>query len=140
MKTLFFALIICLFLSILSGLIIIPYLKKLKAGQPILHYVKTHENKNGTPTMGGLFFILPSVIVFAILGGLKSNLSAIVLSIGIAFLIVGFLDDFIKVYYKRNEGLKAYQKIIFQFSIAILAGIYANNNGFSTFYLPIINK
>ena len=139
MKSLFLALIICLFASVICGLILIPYLKKIKAGQPILHYVKTHENKNGTPTMGGLFFILPSAVLFVVFGGLKSNLSAVVLSIGIAFFIVGFLDDFIKIRYKKNEGLKAYQKIIFQFSIAILAGLYANNNGFNTFYLPFIN-
>lgn len=140
MRILFIALIICIFLSVLCGFIIIPLLRKIKAGQPILHYVKTHEEKNGTPTMGGLFFILPSAIIFIIFGGLNSNLSLVVLSIGLAFLVVGFLDDFIKVRYKKNEGLKAYQKIIFQFSIALLAGLYANNNGFSTFYLPFINS
>ena len=90
--------------------------------------------------MGGLFFILPSSIIFVIFGGLKNNLSAVVLSIGLAFLVVGFLDDFINVRYKKNEGLKAYQKIIFQFSIAILAGVYANNNGFTVFYLPFLNS
>lgn len=140
MKILLLALLICIFISVISGFVLIPFLKKIKAGQPILHYVKTHENKNGTPTMGGLFFILPSALIFIILGGVKSNLSAVVLSIGLAFLVVGFLDDFIKVRYKKNEGLKPYQKIIFQFSIAILAGLYAENNGFSTFYLPFVKS
>ena len=139
MKILVLALIICVILSVICGYLSIPILRKVKAGQPILHYVKTHESKNGTPTMGGLFFILPSAIIFVVLGGLKSNLSAVVLSIGLAYLIVGFLDDFIKVRFKKNEGLKAYQKIIFQICIAIIAGIYAKNNGFSTFYLPFLN-
>ncbi len=139
MKGIFLALILSIFASVICGLILIPYLRKIKAGQTILHYVKTHENKNGTPTMGGLFFILPSVIIFIIFGGLKTNLLAVVLSIGLAYLVVGFLDDFIKVRYKKNEGLKGYQKIIFQLSIAVLAGLYANQNGFTTFYLPFIN-
>ena len=138
MKGLILAVICSLFLTIISGIFALPILRKLKVGQPILHYVKTHKQKSGTPTMGGLFFILPSALVFVIFGGLKNNLSIVCLSIGLAYLIIGFLDDYIKIKFKKNEGLKPYQKIIFQVGIAIMAGIYGYNNGFDTFYVPFI--
>ncbi len=138
MKSLILAGICSLFLTIISGVFILPILRKLKVGQPILHYVKAHKQKSGTPTMGGLFFILPSAVVFIIFGGLKSSLSIVCLSIGLAYLVVGLLDDYIKIKLKRNEGLKAYQKIIFQVAIAIMAGVYGYDNGFATFYVPFI--
>ena len=138
LKSLILAVICSLFLTLISGVFALPLLRKLKVGQPILHYVKTHKQKSGTPTMGGLFFILPSVIIFVIFGGLKARLAIVCLSIGLAYLIVGFLDDFIKIKFKKNEGLKPYQKIIFQIAIAIMAGVYAYKNGFSVFYVPFI--
>ena len=139
MKILILALFLSLTLSIISGKYSIPILKRIKAGQTILHYVKSHENKNGTPTMGGLFFIASSSLVFLFLGGYKSKVALVSLSIGLAYMIVGFLDDYIKIKYKRNEGLKAYQKIIFQLGVAIVAGVFAYNNGRTTFDLPFIN-
>ncbi len=138
MKSLVLAIICSLFLTIISGIIALPILRKLKVGQPILHYVKTHEQKSGTPTMGGLFFILPSAIIFIVFGGLKNRLSLVCLSIGLAYLIVGFLDDYIKIKFKKNEGLKPYQKIIFQIAIAIMAGVYGYKNDFSVFYVPFV--
>ena len=107
MKSLILAVIFSLFLTIMCGAFALPILRKLKVGQPILHYVKSHEKKSGTPTMGGLFFILPSALVFVLMGGLKSSLSVACLSIGLAYLVVGLLDDYIKIKLKRNEGLKA---------------------------------
>ena len=139
MKILILALFLSLTLSIISGKYSIPILKRIKAGQTILHYVKSHENKNGTPTMGGLFFIASSSLVFLFLGGYKSKVALVSLSIGLAYMIVGFLDDYIKIKYRRNEGLKAYQKIIFQLGVAIVAGVFAYKNGITIFYLPFIN-
>ena len=127
-------------ISVILGLLFIPLLKKIKAGQTILHYVKEHEKKNGTPTMGGLFFILPSSLIFLLFGGAKSRIALVSMSIGLAFLVVGFLDDYIKIHRKKNEGLKPYQKIIFQLSIAVLAGVYAWHNGLTTFYIPFISS
>ena len=80
-----------------AGLIFIPILRKIKAGQPILKYVETHKDKNGTPTMGGLFFILPAAAVFLIFGGGSGRIALVAMSIGLAFMSVGALDDFIKV-------------------------------------------
>jgi phospho-N-acetylmuramoyl-pentapeptide-transferase len=54
-------------------------------------------------------------------------------------MIVGFLDDFIKVHYRKNQGLKAYQKIIFQVSVAVIVGVYCYNSQIDRFYIPFVN-
>ena len=124
--------------TVVLGLISIPLLRKLKAGQTVLKYVQEHKDKNGTPTMGGLFFIIPSVII-ALLFGCASRIATVSITIGIAFMCVGFIDDFIKIHFKRNEGLKAYQKIVFQLSIAVFAGIFSFANGITVFHIPFFN-
>ena len=77
-------------------------LRKLKAGQTVLHYVETHKQKNGTPTMGGLFFILPSSLIYLFLKGENSLMAIVAITIGLAFMAVGFIDDFIKIKYNRS--------------------------------------
>jgi len=136
LKTYLLSALISLAICVITAIILIPLLKKLKAGQPILSYVKEHDEKKGTPTMGGLFFVLSTAITFLIFGGVKSRIAVVVLTLGVAFMFVGFIDDFIKVKYLKNEGLKAYQKIIFQLGIAVLAGAFAYYNGLTVFYLP----
>ncbi len=136
MKRLLLAFVVTVGLSVVSGLIAIPLLKKLKAGQTVLKYVEEHKSKNGTPTMGGLFFITSSALGFLLFGGLYSKLALIVLCIGIGFMLVGFIDDLIKIKFHRNEGLTAIQKIVFQTSIALIAGVYCYLNGLTQFYLP----
>ena len=114
MKVIFISMLFAFLASGVLLLLILPLLRRLKAGQYILGYVKEHKNKGGTPTMGGLAFICAFVIVgFCTLGfnGGEVNLT---LAITASFMVVGFLDDFIKIYHKKNEGLKPYQKIIFQ--------------------------
>ncbi len=140
MKYVFFAVLTTLILTIASGFVALPLLRKLKAGQPILKYVTTHENKNGTPTMGGLFFIIPISLVFLCFFGFENRLATLSVCIGLAFMAVGFIDDFIKVKYKQNEGLKPYQKILFQTSIATIAGVFVWINGLDVFYLPFSTK
>lgn len=139
MKKIILASICSLILTILSGFIIVPLLKKIKAGQTVLKYVKEHKDKNGTPTMGGVFFILPAVLMSFIFGG-NGRMTVVSSAIGLAFLIVGFFDDFIKIKFKKNEGLKAYQKIIFQLSIAVVAGVFSYVNGITVFHLPFVKK
>lgn len=138
MKLFILSVIISISLTVILGVITIPLLRKLKLGQTVLKYVETHKEKNGTPTMGGLFFIIPSVVVFFILGG-RGRISVVSLSLGLAFMVVGFLDDFIKIKFRQNEGLKPYQKIIFQLTISVLAGIFCYVNGITIFYIPFVN-
>ena len=126
-------------ITILSGLIFIPIQRKIKAGQPVYKYVETHKSKNGTPTMGGLFFIVPSAIIYFIFCGFSYRLANFSIAIGLAFMFVGFLDDFLKIRRKDNEGLKPYQKIIFQILIGLFAGFFALNNGVTLFFVPFSN-
>lgn len=132
--------LVSLFCTVALGYLTLPLLRRLKAGQPILKYVEAHKNKSGTPTMGGLFFIVPSCAVFLIFFGVKLKLAIFSLCVGLAFMVVGFLDDFIKVKFKQNEGLKPYQKILFQTSIAVVAGIFVWLNGLTEFYIPFTKK
>ena len=122
------------------GKLAIPLLKKLKAGQTVLSYVEEHKNKSGTPTMGGLFFIPVAVIVCAFFAGENFKLLLVSCAIGIAYMVVGFLDDFIKIRFRQNEGLKPYQKIIFQLLIAFIGSFFAYRNGLTQINLPFTDK
>ena len=97
MKNEILAFLIAFFLALVCGFIAIPLLKKIKAGQTILKYVEEHKQKQGTPTMGGLFFVIPSCGVYIILGGFESRITLLAVAIGLAFMLVGFLDDFLKI-------------------------------------------
>ncbi len=103
----------------LMGPIFIPVLRKLKFGQSILDEGPSwHKSKQGTPTMGGIMFIIGIVIAFA-LAGFSYYVSGDVkapaaLILAAVYGLIGFADDFIKVKKKRNLGLTAMQKIILQ--------------------------
>lgn len=115
---------------------LMPLLKRLKAGQYILGYVKEHKNKSGTPTMGGLAFITSVIIVSVIFYRFQDKTVNLTLITVGGFMLVGFLDDFLKIYRKENEGLKPYQKIIFQLAIAIIAAVFCYKNGITKLYVP----
>ncbi len=139
-KTIFIVAIVSLFATVLAGCFTIPLLKKLRAGQTVLKYVKAHKDKNGVPTMGGLFFLPVACAVYFIFCGFSGRIAIASITIGLAYLFVGFLDDFIKIKFKRNEGLKPYQKICFQSGIALLSGIFCYYNGLTVAYIPFVKK
>ncbi len=121
--------------STILGLIFVPLLKKLRVGQKISIFVgEAHRKKEGTPTMGGLIFIVPTVLatIFLVLTdkiSYTSNLG-IVLLVFIGYTFIGFLDDFISVRRGNNEGLTVYQKLFMQVLIAIgFFYIYMRNGG-----------
>lgn len=103
--------------------------KKIKASQSILHYVDKHVSKEGTPTMGGLIFLLTLVFSSCFLLEYSTFLAWFLLAITFAYALLGFLDDFIKVHYHHNEGLKPYQKIIGQVGIAVIIAVYVYLSG-----------
>ena len=131
--------LLSLILSFLAALGLAPLVKRIltknKAEQTVLGYVKQHEGKSGTPTMGGWIFVLPAVVMPLIFYSTFSLVSAMAT---LSYAIIGFLDDFIKVRFKRNLGLKPYQKIIGQVGAAIILGFFCYNNGFigSSIRLP----
>lgn len=110
--------------STVLGLFLIPLLKKIHLGQKISVFVgEAHRKKEGTPTMGGLIFIVPTILsTLALIVTDKvsytSNLG-IVLLVFIGYACIGFLDDFLSVRKGDNEGLTVYQKLIMQVLIAI---------------------
>ena len=115
---------------------LMPLLKRLKAGQYILGYVKEHKDKSGTPTMGGLAFIAAIITVALGFCGFNNNVLNLTLVIVGGFTVVGFFDDFLKIYRKDNQGLKPYQKILFQTAIAVIAAIYCYVNGITRLEIP----
>ena len=126
MKTYLIASLAAFVLSAAFTRLLLPVLKKLKAGQNILCYVKEHAKKAGTPTMGGLAFISAAFICACLFVKEPDGKFIVTLSLGLAYAAVGFLDDLLKIRRKDNLGLKAYQKIIFQGAAAILAGRFQN--------------
>lgn len=113
----------CLAVSVCVGPFVIMAAKKFKASQTILEYVEEHKGKGGTPTMGGLIFMIS--IAFAFCFFTKNfQLASVSLAVMLAYGTLGFLDDFIKIRFKQNLGLKPYQKIIGQVGIAIIIAFY----------------
>ena len=134
-----FAIMIGFLFSVVLGLILLPLLKKLKVGQRISSYVGySHRQKEGTPTMGGLIFIIPTVLItIGLLITDKipySDNIAIVLVVFLGFAIIGFLDDFLSLKKHNNEGLTTYQKLLGQVIIStIFFYIYMKNGGQTSF-------
>ena len=136
MREIFIGLLCAFLASATLLMLLLPLLKRLKAGQYILGYVKEHESKSGTPTMGGLAFICAIVVVGMCSLGFGCGEANLTLAITASFMIVGFLDDFLKIYRKENEGLKPYQKIIFQLAISLIAALYCYFNGITKINVP----
>ena len=134
-----FAIMIGFLFSVVLGLFLLPLLRKLKISQTISSYVSfTHRKKAGTPTMGGLIFIIPTVLItLGLLITKKIDYSdnlIIVLLVFIGFAIIGFLDDFLSLRKHRNEGLTTYQKLFGQIIIStIFFYIYMKNGGQTSF-------
>lgn len=118
--------------------LIIFIIKKFQAKQSILPYVEQHKKKEGTPTIGGLIFLLSAGAVFLIFMQGSSRLALVALAVFFAYGLLGFLDDFIKVRTHKNLGLRAYQKIVGQAGIAILVAVFVWNNQFlgGSIFLP----
>ena len=124
------------FLSLVFCFALIPILRKMKAGQNILSYVKEHEKKSGTPTFGGIAFLLAAVTAALIFSPQKNQLFFLIISVGISYGIVGFLDDFIKKKRRENLGLTAIQKLVFQTMIALFCAGYCYRNSLTKLYFP----
>ena len=119
--------VISFFIAVLIGPKIIELLRRLKAGQTErVEGLESHQKKTGTPTMGGIIFLIPVVIIGIFYGRThKEVIPVLILTIG--FGIIGFLDDYIKVVRKHNLGLRAWQKILGQFIVAVLFALYVEN-------------
>lgn len=117
-------------LSALLSAATLPVLKKLKAAQTVLGYVEKHAKKSGTPTMGGIAFVLATAIVVFVF--CDSHVAKVAAGAMLGFGLIGFLDDAIKVLFRRNLGLKAYQKIVGQAGVTAIMVAYGYRSGGGT--------
>lgn len=117
MKDVMIAIIVSFAVSAALGPFIIPLLLKLKVGQTVREEgLESHKVKNGTPTIGGLIF-LAGIGVVSIIFGKKYPMMMPMTILIVAFGLIGFIDDFIKVVLKRSKGLAAWQKFTLQFLV-----------------------
>ncbi|CDA52065.1 phospho-N-acetylmuramoyl-pentapeptide-transferase [Clostridium sp. CAG:533] len=121
-------------LSLVAAVILIPLLKKLHVGQSVSKLInERHLKKDGTPTIGGLIFIIPTILIMLILylrGSIEFNSNLIILIfVFLAYGALGFIDDFLKVKYHNNNGLSIGVKFLLQTVIAVVFYIIYRNNG-----------
>ncbi len=130
-------------LSGLLGYLLLPVLRALKAGQSVREIGPTwHNNKAGTPLMGGLMFIFAVILcLVGNLGSMKDYTVFYVLALSLCFGLVGFLDDFCKVKYKRDLGLTALQKAMLQMAVSAvyLYVLYREGTLTCDIYVPFFN-
>ncbi len=128
-----FALMIGFIISTIFGVILIPILKKVKAGQRINVYVDAHKDKAGTPTMGGFIFIIPCIITVVLLlltGKMDYSVNLfITIFVFISYALIGFLDDYISLKHNTNKGLTQLQKLFLQFIVALVFYILMRHYG-----------
>ena len=130
-------------LSGVLGRLLLPVLRALKAGQSIRELGPTwHNNKAGTPMMGGLMFIFAAIICLLICVPTMSEYTAFYALIpALCFGFIGFLDDFTKIKYKRNLGLTAWQKAALQLIVSVLYLylLYKEGSLSCNLYIPFVN-
>ncbi|MBR2330106.1 MAG: phospho-N-acetylmuramoyl-pentapeptide-transferase [Clostridia bacterium] len=136
MKIYFYAAISAFIVSFLFCKLLIPILKRVRAGQNILSYVKEHKSKGGTPTMGGIAFVAAAIAVTAFFLRERAQTVVLTMAVGLAYMCVGLLDDFLKCRRKDNLGLRAWQKFAFQACIALLTAFFCVKNGLTGLSIP----
>ena len=140
------ACVICFAITAVAGKLLIPELVKLKAGQSIKEIGPTwHMTKQGTPTMGGLMFIIGIGITVVILGWkgmVQGDFTHIyVYLFALVFGVIGYIDDYQKVKHHRNTGLTAIQKFLLQLAaaVAFLCLLRAEGHLSPNLYIPFFN-
>ena len=128
------ALMVSFIISVVFGLIAIPLLKRLKVKQRISIFLsKLHNQKNGVPTMGGIIFIVPtivSIIILILMGKLEfSNNLFIILFVFVGYALLGFVDDYLIIKRNNNKGLTEFQKLLGQTVIALVFFIIFMKSG-----------
>lgn len=139
-----YAAITALFVSFLLGPGLIRALKRKKAGQEIRDDgPRSHLVKSGTPTMGGILIILSVLVSVVLWQDLSNTYTWIILGSLVAFGLLGFADDYLKVFRKNSRGLRAWQKFSGQIliSLAIVLIIYSTRHEYTTLlYLPFLKN
>lgn len=110
--------------SSIIALILIPFLKKIAHQSLSIYLIKTHRSKQGTPTMGGLIFIITTTLItaiFLLIDKIEFNYTLlIILFTFLSYSLIGFLDDFLIIKRNNNKGLSQSQKLMMQLIVAII--------------------
>ncbi|CCQ92923.1 phospho-N-acetylmuramoyl-pentapeptide transferase [[Clostridium] ultunense Esp] len=131
-RVILFTLIAAFLVAVLMAPLLIPLLRRLKFGQSIREEgPKSHYKKKGTPTMGGIIIILAFAIPSFQFAYQSMDLFLVMFAT-LGYGLIGFLDDFIKILFKRNLGLTARQKLFGQVTIAVIFYIMLVRSGYST--------
>jgi phospho-N-acetylmuramoyl-pentapeptide-transferase len=135
-QVIFFTIIMAFLITVLLAPVFIPFLRRLKFGQSIRDEgPQSHQKKTGTPTMGGIVFLLSIVITTFVMTGKYSEPGPetyLMILVTVGFGLLGFLDDFIKVVMKRNLGLTSKQKLLGQIVISVIFYLIFKQNDFPT--------
>lgn len=142
MRNIAFTVVSAFVATLILGYMFIPFLRRLKFGQNVRQDgPKSHLVKSGTPTMGGLFFLIPLIVISLVFAKEKFDfvLAAVLATFG--FGLIGFLDDYIKIVKKRSLGLRAYQKILGQTFLSVALAYFAYSNEYigSSMIIPFAN-
>lgn len=137
MGVIIYSVLIAFLLSILQGPLLIPILHKLKFGQNIREDgPASHKKKAGTPTMGGIIFTTTAVVSMLIMNkNINSNVIFVFLCF-LAFSLIGFLDDMLKIIHKQNEGLTAKQKSLLQLIVSCVIAYYSYIHFGTDIFIP----
>ena len=131
--------------AIVCGLIAIPLLKKFNIGQYVNTFIsKRHLKKDGTPTMGGIIFIIPvigSLLYLYLTGSIEISYNLIILLfVFLAYAAIGCVDDYLKIKMKDNGGLSVVNKFMWQMVIALIFFVlYMKGGGSANLTLSILN-
>ncbi|MEG0841045.1 MAG: phospho-N-acetylmuramoyl-pentapeptide-transferase [Erysipelotrichaceae bacterium] len=133
---------ISLLLTLVVMPLLIPFLHRIKFGQSVRDEgPASHKAKNGTPTMGGIVFVLIPVLVLLVLD-FKAFASKQLLLIVLAYLgyaCIGFIDDYIIVVKKNNEGLKPSIKFLLQSILAVVFYLFYQSMASTSVLIPLFN-
>ncbi len=118
-------LMLAFFAAVIIGWFLIPVLKRLNCKQSISSFTAfAHASKNGTPTIGGLIFIIPTIITMLVLyfrGSINISYNLlIIVFVFVSYAILGFVDDYLKVRARNNDGLSIPTKLFAQVLIALM--------------------
>ncbi len=120
----FFVMMISFIFSLIIGSILIPILRNNASQRLSIYLEERHNSKKNTPTMGGLIFVLSTILTFILLFIFKkikmSNGLLIIIFTFLSYSLIGFIDDYLIIKRNNNKGLKEYQKLLLQLLVSVI--------------------
>jgi phospho-N-acetylmuramoyl-pentapeptide-transferase len=141
MSKVVYSVLVAFLVALLIAPFLIPMLHKFKFGQNIRDEgPESHKKKQGTPTMGGIIFIIATCITMVIIVRNPNDEAMVAVYSLVAFGIIGLIDDALKIIKKKNEGLKSYQKMILLILASGVLGYYASNRIGTDIMIPFLTS